>query len=130
MREELINLREENKIIKVQTSNYSDQKEYELRKIKETNDRLNQQLAIQEQENKLLRKETAFHKSQLSVLEQEWRNYKDTATQMTKENKYLRDTIERLRIKYNDDTLTITSSKKERNTIYASLRSKEYKFDS
>ena len=55
----------------MKTSVYSDQKEYEIRKIKEANDRLNQQLALQEQENKLLRKESAFHKSQLINLEQE-----------------------------------------------------------
>ena len=49
---------------------------------------------------------------------------------MTKENKYLRDTINRLRKRYGDEIPSISASaKKERNTIYASLKSKEYKFD-
>lgn len=130
MKEELFKLTEENKAIKEINIMSNDQKDYEIRRLKEANDRLNQQLALQEQENRLLRKDASQHKGVLINFEHEYLHQKEIAGQMVKENKYLRETIDRLRRKYNDKSLTVNNSgKKERNTIYSSIPSQVYKFE-
>ena len=129
LKNEMINVKDENLMLKELNKEGNTQKDYEISRLKEANDRLSKQVITIEQESRILRKDLNHVKLSMATHAQEIEQRDLMIEQFEKENVWLRDKITKLQEKYNDDSWPITvSAQKQRATIYSSLKSKEYSF--
>lgn len=124
LKDELFKLREENTTLKEFNLVSAEHKDFEIKKLKDLNDKLASQSAHFEQQYRLMKKEMHKFKIQMINYENEINNNQETMQALFKEREYAGGKNSQSISQTPELSIDFT-----KNPAYSSLKSKEYRFN-
>ena len=126
----MLDLTEENKILKQDKEERTHHSEFEIRTLKDANDRYWVQIAELERDFKFSKKELTAAINHINLIEQAVSQRDDKIQELSIENSCLRELLDRESRKEirsdHTEALLDSNEKTKRATVYSSLKSKQF----